>query len=200
MRGFLQSPLPDSNRRPPPLTIEQRDGTQGHRPGRGGHERRANRRDRSGVTARGRAWSARCSLSVPLRKGFDGPQRSWLRRPASHDHEGVPRAAGVSSMCRVNSMTWRSTALYETCVFRKCVKRALRGVRGDKLPRVLEVVPRHQDLARPAVAYSVAGACTDVRVAVVAGNSFRPQRPQIVSASIEFPTTMSRTPFISLRT
>jgi hypothetical protein len=72
-------------------------------------------------------------------------------------------------------MTWRSTALYETCVFRKCVKRALRGVRGDKLPRVLEVVPRHQDLARTAVAYSVAGACTYVRLAVIAGDSFGPQ-------------------------
>jgi hypothetical protein len=54
-------------------------------------------------------------------------------------------------------------------------QRALRGVGGDKPPRVPEVVPRHQDLARSAVAYSVAGACTHVRVAVVAGNSFRPQ-------------------------
>jgi hypothetical protein len=93
-------------------------------------------------------------------------------------------------------MTWRSTALYETCVFRKCVKRALRGVRGDKLPRVLEVVPGHQNLARTAVAYSVAGACTYVRLAVIAGDSSVRKRPQIVSASIEFPTTMSRTPFI----
>jgi hypothetical protein len=79
-------------------------------------------------------------------------------------------------------------------------QRALRGVGGDKLPRSLEVVPRHQDLARAAVAYSVAGACTHVRLAVIAGDSFRPQEPQIVSASIEFPTTMSRTTFISLRT
>jgi hypothetical protein len=93
-------------------------------------------------------------------------------------------------------MTWGSTALYETCAFRKCVKRALRGLRGDELPRVLEVVPRHQDLARAAVAYGIAGACTYVRLAVIAGDSFGPQRPQIVSASIEFPTTMSRTPFI----
>jgi hypothetical protein len=54
-------------------------------------------------------------------------------------------------------------------------QRALRGVGGDKLPRALEVVPGHQDLARAAVADSVAGACTDVRVAVIAGNSFRSQ-------------------------
>jgi hypothetical protein len=52
---------------------------------------------------------------------------------------------------------------------------ALRGVGGDKLPRALEVVPRHQDLARAAVAYTVAGACTQVRLAVMAGDSFRPQ-------------------------
>jgi hypothetical protein len=50
-----------------------------------------------------------------------------------------------------------------------------RGRGGDKLPRALEVVQGHQDLARAAVAYSVAGACTHVRVAVSAGNSFRPQ-------------------------
>ncbi len=54
-------------------------------------------------------------------------------------------------------------------------QRALRGVGGDKLPRTLEVVQRHQDLARAAIAYSVAGACTHVRLAVIAGNSFRPQ-------------------------
>ena len=134
--------------------------------------------------------------SVSLTKGVRWTAALLLRRPASHDHEGVPRAARVSSMCRVSSMTWRSTALYETCVFRKCVKRALRGVHGGKLPRVLEVVPRHQNLARAAVAYSVAGACIYVRLAVIAGDSFGPQRPQIVSVSIEFPTTMSRTPFI----
>jgi hypothetical protein len=46
---------------------------------------------------------------------------------------------------------------------------------GYRLPRTLEVVQRHQDLGRAAVAYSVAGACTHVRVAVIAGNSFRPQ-------------------------
>jgi hypothetical protein len=54
-------------------------------------------------------------------------------------------------------------------------QRALRGLGGDKLPRALEIVPRHQNLARAAVAYSVAGACTHVRMAVIAGNSFRPQ-------------------------
>jgi hypothetical protein len=59
--------------------------------------------------------------------------------------------------------------------FREWWAGILRGVGGDKLPRVLEVVPRHQDLARSAVAYSVAGACTHVRLAVIAGDSFRPQ-------------------------
>jgi hypothetical protein len=54
-------------------------------------------------------------------------------------------------------------------------QRALRGIGGDKLPRALEVVPRHQDLARTAVAYSVAGTSTHVRLAVIAGDSFRPQ-------------------------
>jgi hypothetical protein len=54
-------------------------------------------------------------------------------------------------------------------------QRALRGVGGDKLPRALEIVPRHQDLVRAAVAYSVAGACTHVRLAVIARDSFRPQ-------------------------
>jgi hypothetical protein len=76
---------------------------------------------------------------------------------------------------------------------------ALRGAGGDKLPRTLEVVQRHEDLARAAVAYSVAGACTQVRVAVIAGNSSVLKRPQIVSASSEFPTTMSRTLFIRPR-
>ena len=51
---------------------------------------------------------------------------------------------------------------------------ALRGVGGDKLPRVLEVVLRHPDLARATVAYSVAGACAHVRLAMIAGDSFRP--------------------------
>ena len=53
-------------------------------------------------------------------------------------------------------------------------QRALRGVGGDKLPCALEVVGRDQDLARAAVAYGVAGACTHVRLAVIAGDSFRP--------------------------
>jgi hypothetical protein len=53
-------------------------------------------------------------------------------------------------------------------------QRALRGVGGDKLLRALEVVPRHQDLARAAVAYSVAGTCTHVRQAVIAGDSIPP--------------------------
>jgi hypothetical protein len=54
-------------------------------------------------------------------------------------------------------------------------QRALGGVGGDKLPRLLEVAARHQDLARAAVAYGVAGACTHVRLVVIAGDSFRPQ-------------------------
>jgi hypothetical protein len=54
-------------------------------------------------------------------------------------------------------------------------QRGLRGVGGDELARALEVVLRHKDLARSAVAYSVAGACTHVRLAVIAGDSFRPQ-------------------------
>jgi hypothetical protein len=54
-------------------------------------------------------------------------------------------------------------------------QRALGGVGGDELPRALEVVGRHQYLARAAAAHRVAGACTDVRLAVIAGNSFRPQ-------------------------
>jgi hypothetical protein len=53
-------------------------------------------------------------------------------------------------------------------------KRALRGVGCDKLPRALEVVLRHQDLARASVTHSVAGTCTHVRLAVIAGDSFRP--------------------------
>jgi hypothetical protein len=59
--------------------------------------------------------------------------------------------------------------------FRQWWAGTLRGVGRDKLPRAREVVPRHQDLARSAVAYSVAGACTHVRLAVIAGDSFRPQ-------------------------
>jgi hypothetical protein len=58
---------------------------------------------------------------------------------------------------------------------RNTFQRALRSVGGDKLPRALEVVPRHHDLARAAAAYGVAGACTHVRLAVIAGDSFRPQ-------------------------
>jgi hypothetical protein len=54
-------------------------------------------------------------------------------------------------------------------------QRALRGASGDKLPSAFEVVARHQDLARAAIAYGLAGACTHVRLAVIAGNSFRPQ-------------------------
>src|SRR5919197_3161709 len=54
-------------------------------------------------------------------------------------------------------------------------QRALRGLGVDKLLRALEVFPRHQDLARTAVAYSVACASTHVRLAVIAGDSFRTQ-------------------------
>ena len=75
--------------------------------------------------------------------------------------------------------------------------RTLRRLDADKLPRVLEVVLRHQNLARPAVAHSVAGACTHVRQAVVAGDSLGPQKPQIVSASMASLTTISRAPSIT---
>jgi hypothetical protein len=54
-------------------------------------------------------------------------------------------------------------------------RRRLRSVAANKLPRALEVVPRYQDLPRAAVANSVAGACTHVRLAVIAGDSFRAQ-------------------------
>ena len=53
--------------------------------------------------------------------------------------------------------------------------RALRSVGSDKLPRAFEVATRHQDLPRAAVAYSIAGTCTHVRLAVIAGDSFGPQ-------------------------
>ena len=75
--------------------------------------------------------------------------------------------------------------------------RALRSVGSDKLPRAFEVATRHQDLPRAAVAYSIAGTCTHVRLAVIAGVPSVRKRPQIISASIEFPTTISRTSFIS---
>ena len=69
--------------------------------------------------------------------------------------------------------------------------RALRSVGSDKLPRAFEVATRHQDLPRAAVAYSIAGTRK-----IIATGRIR-KRPQIVSASIEFPTTISRTSFIS---
>ena len=74
----------------------------------------------------------------------------------------------------------------------------LAGVGADELARAVEVVLRDQDLARTRVADCIAGACTDVRLAVIAGDPFVRKKPQIVSASSEFRTTMSRTSFISL--
>src|SRR5215210_6988683 len=72
----------------------------------------------------------------------------------------------------------------------------LAGVHRDELPRALEIVRRHQDLARAAVADGIAGTCTHVCLAVPQAIPSVRKRPQIVSASIEFPTTMSWTAFI----
>ena len=47
---------------------------------------------------------------------------------------------------------------------------------ADELSGPLEVVGLDEDLAGPGVAHTVAGACTDIRLPVIAGDAFRPQQ------------------------
>src|SRR3954463_8052594 len=92
--------------------------------------------------------------------------RICTRRLASRFDSGssIRKTCGWRTIARPIATRWR------------CPPESWRGLRASSpLPRALEVVPRHQNVARAAVAYSVAGACTHVRMAVIAGNSFRPQ-------------------------
>ena len=116
-----------------------------------------------GDMSRAIVWESKPTTSFTLAGAKRGQSDAYEVRPAGEE----PRLEWRRSPVAVRS--GREAAVWPEG------ERALRGVSGDKLLRALEVVPRHQDLARPAVAYSVAGTSTHVRLAVIAGDSFRPQ-------------------------